>query len=58
MWPEGTVLYEVAPAQVHAVAATTLKAQGAQIQRGCLHVRVAAELQVPAPDPKDQQLHP
>ncbi len=46
MWPEGTVLYELAPAEVHAAAARALRAASAQVQRGCLHVRVPADVQV------------
>ena len=46
MWPAGTVLYEVAPAEVHAAAANALRAASAKVQRGCLHIRVSADIQV------------
>ncbi|KAK9819621.1 hypothetical protein WJX72_000343 [[Myrmecia] bisecta] len=44
VWPPGTVLFMVAPAEVHAVAANSLKEQGAQVQRACLLRRVPADL--------------
>ncbi|KAK9838883.1 hypothetical protein WJX74_005154 [Apatococcus lobatus] len=45
MWPAGTVLYEVAPAEVHAAAVAALQAASAKVQRGCLHIRVSADLE-------------
>lgn len=44
-WPEGTVLFCVAPAAAHAAAESALKAAGARVPRGCLLRRVPAELQ-------------
>ncbi len=43
-WPEGTVLFCVAPAAAHAAADAALKAAGARVPRGCLLRRVPAEL--------------
>lgn len=43
-WPEGTVLFCVAPAAAHAVADAAYKAAGARVPRGCLLRRVPAEL--------------
>lgn len=48
MWPAGTILYEVAPAEVHGAAASVLRAASAKVQRGCLHIRVSADIQVQA----------
>lgn len=45
-WPEGTVLYMVAPPEVHEVAEAVLAQQGAAVPRGCLLRRVRADLQV------------
>ena len=42
-WPEGTVLFDVAPADAHAVAAAALKAAGAHVPRACLLRRVVAD---------------
>ena len=42
-WPEGTVLFDVAPADTHAVAAVALKAAGAHVPRACLLRRVVAD---------------
>ena len=44
-WPEGTLLFCVAPAAAHAAADAALKAAGARVPRGCLLRRVPAELQ-------------
>lgn len=43
-WPEGTVLFCVAPAAAHAAADAAFKAAGARVPRGCLLRRVPAEL--------------
>lgn len=43
-WPEGTLLFCVAPAAAHAAADAALKAAGARVPRGCLLRRVPAEL--------------
>lgn len=43
-WPEGTVMFCVAPAEVHAAAEAALKPAGARVPRGCLLRRVSAEL--------------
>jgi hypothetical protein len=43
-WPEGTVIYLVAPADVHRAADAAAKALGARVPRGCLLRRVPAEL--------------
>ena len=42
-WPEGTVIFDVAPADAHAVAAAALKAADAHVPRACLLRRVVAE---------------
>ena len=42
-WPEGTVLFDVAPADAHAVAAGALKAAGAHVPRARLLRRVVAD---------------
>ena len=44
MWPAGTVLFELAGAEAHAVAAAALKAAGARVPRACLLRRVAADV--------------
>ncbi|PSC76936.1 S-adenosyl-L-methionine-dependent methyltransferase [Micractinium conductrix] len=43
-WPEGTVMFCVAPQAAHAAADAAFKAQGARVPRGCLLRRVPAEL--------------
>ena len=43
-WPEGTVIYCVAPAAAHQQADAAFKAQQARVPRGCLLRRVPAEL--------------
>ncbi len=45
-WPVSTVLFLLAPAEVHAAAAAALKAAGAAVPRGCLLRRVPIDLQV------------
>ena len=42
-WPEGTVIFDVAPADAHAVTASALKAAGAHVPRACLLRRVVAD---------------
>ncbi|CAL5220268.1 g2249 [Coccomyxa viridis] len=42
-WPEGTVIFDVAPADAHAVAAAALKAADAHVPRACLLRRVVAD---------------
>lgn len=42
-WPEGTVIFDVAPAETHAVAAAVLKAADAHVPRACLLRRVVAD---------------
>lgn len=44
LWPAGTVLFELAGAEAHAVAAAALKAAGARVPRACLLRRVAADV--------------
>jgi len=41
-WPEGTLIFVVAPREVHELAAATLKAEGAHVPRGSLLRRVPA----------------
>ncbi|KAK9904038.1 hypothetical protein WJX75_003147 [Coccomyxa subellipsoidea] len=43
-WPGGTVLFEVAGADAHALAASRLKETGAHVPRACLLRRVSASL--------------
>jgi O-methyltransferase involved in polyketide biosynthesis len=43
-WPEGTILFCVAPAEAHQQAKEAFKAQGARVPRGCLLCRVPAQL--------------
>ncbi|PRW58609.1 S-adenosyl-L-methionine-dependent methyltransferases superfamily [Chlorella sorokiniana] len=43
-WPEGTLLFCVAPTAAHAAADAAFKAAGARVPRGCLLRRVPAEL--------------
>ena len=45
-WPPGTVLFELAGAEVHAVAAAALKAAGVRVPRACLLRRVAADVRL------------
>lgn len=45
-WPEGTVLFMVAPSETHELAEAVLKQAGAKVPRGCLLRRVNADLQV------------
>ena len=42
-WPEGTVIFDVAPSDAHAVAAAALKAADAHVPRACLLRRVVAD---------------
>lgn len=46
-WPEGTLLFLVAPRDVHQRAAERIKASGARVPRGCLLRRVPADLVSP-----------
>ncbi len=43
-WPPGTVMFELAGAEAHAVAAAALKAAGVRVPRACLLRRVAADV--------------
>lgn len=45
-WPAGTVLYIVAPPEVHDRAEAVLEQQGARVLRGCLVKRVRVDLKV------------
>ena len=45
-WPAGTVLYVVAPPEVHDRAEAVLEQQGARVLRGCLVKRVHVDLKV------------
>lgn len=45
-WPVGTVLYIVAPPEVHDRAEAVLEQQGARVLRGCLVKRVRVDLKV------------
>ncbi|EFN59228.1 hypothetical protein CHLNCDRAFT_138202 [Chlorella variabilis] len=44
-WPEGTVIFCVAPAEAHRQAEAALRAQQARVPRSCLLRRVPADLQ-------------
>lgn len=43
-WPSGTVIYLIAPGEVHERAEAILKANGARAQRGCLLRRIDCDL--------------
>lgn len=45
-WPPGTLLFLLAPSEVHDAAKQTLKAAGATAPRGCLLRRVPIDLEV------------
>eukprot|EP00195_Chlamydomonas_chlamydogama_P015189 CAMPEP_0202889950 /NCGR_PEP_ID=MMETSP1392-20130828/486_1 /ASSEMBLY_ACC=CAM_ASM_000868 /TAXON_ID=225041 /ORGANISM="Chlamydomonas chlamydogama, Strain SAG 11-48b" /LENGTH=285 /DNA_ID=CAMNT_0049573403 /DNA_START=205 /DNA_END=1059 /DNA_ORIENTATION=- len=45
MWPEGTLIFSVAPGECHELAEAVLRQEGARVQRGCLLRRVNADLQ-------------
>jgi len=46
LWPEGTVIFEVAASEAHMHAQKVLKVQQARVPRGCLLRRVPCNLQV------------
>jgi O-methyltransferase involved in polyketide biosynthesis len=45
-WPRGTLLFLLAPGEVHAAAEQALRAAGAAVPSGCLLRRVPIDLEV------------
>lgn len=46
LWPEGTLIFEIAPSEVHTVAHKALKERKASVSRGSLFRRVPWEFEV------------
>ncbi|KAG1665995.1 hypothetical protein FOA52_010093 [Chlamydomonas sp. UWO 241] len=49
LWPQGTVIFLVAPSECHELAEAVLKQAGAKVPRGCLLRRVNTDLKRPDP---------
>lgn len=46
LWPEGTIIYEIAPSEAHTVAYKALKEHKASVSRGSLFRRVPWDFKV------------